>query len=761
METTSIPATETRATGTIDEHDALTGVRGYYTLLRDFDYAAYAGRETYVVLCDIDNFRMFNDAYGENHCNNVLAEIGRTLQDCFGESHVFRYGSDEFIVVDSFDDSATFNEKIEDLNRRIGLIAVEGEALHISFSYGCVHGKLNTSDDLHEAIRLADRKMYEAKRIGKARLVSVALDGAMTMGEGRRHLVGQKVYELDELTGLANLFFFRKELGHMLAKQVAAEPVPDEDRLALIHFDIQNFKAYNQQFGFEAGDELLILVADAIEKTFRGSLAARFSADQFMVATKKSLVKDGFHQVRKAFRSRHKDTSIWLRAGVNVPDGEYDDVGLNMDRAKMACDSIKGRRDKLLRFYDAELKAQILAHRYVLENIDRAISEGWVRPYYQPIARVATNEVCDVEALARWEDPERGIISPADFIPVLEDARLIHTLDLHIVRCVCRDLKQLMNEGRQIGTPSINLSRFDFELCDIVASIIDIVDEFDIPHSNIAIEVTESALSGNQFLKADIDRFRDAGFEVWMDDFGSGYSSLSLLKEYNFDLIKIDMVFLREFDTNEYARVVLAHVINMSKELGLKTLVEGVETEEQFKFLKSIGCGRAQGWHFGRPVSFDGTLEAITNQTYPPVESLSMRSFYEAIGRTNMVRPNPSKAPGGGYTPSDIPAVIIERRHGEFKFLNVSDVYLTFLHDMGVSSVEETEENMTCGEPSYKRLRASIEDAVASEGWVRSTYDDLGFPCSLVMKCIARNLEEDAISVIVVTLDGYGSVREG
>ena len=754
------PTYETRATGAIYERDALTGVRGYYTLLRDFDYKEYADEDVYVVLIDLDNFRMLNDAFGENRCDGVLARVGKTLQRCFGDKRTFRYGSDEFLIVNAFVDEYSFNDKLDSFNRQLAAIGIDDNPLHMTCSVGYAYGKIPTSEVLHEAIRLADRKMFEAKRLGKARAVSGSLDEDPVLSGHHHHSSTLKSYEVDELTGLANLVFFRNQLERVLRHQRDTAHVDLQKRITLLYFNVQNFKRYNQRFGFDAGDELLLLIGEAIQSAFPGRLASRFSADQFMVVATRETARKGFLSVRNAFRKVHKDTSIWLRAGAYTPQNSDLDVGLNMDRAKMACDSLKGRRDMFYREYDEELQAEILAQRYVLENFDQALRDGWIRPFYQPIVRVASGEVCDMEALSRWVDPERGIISPGEFIPVLEDARLIHRLDLSILTSVCRDYQDITQNEKyktaEFVPVSVNLSRLDFELCDIVEQVSTIADRYGVPHEYLSIEVTESALSGNQeFLKDEIDRFRSRGFEVWMDDFGSGYSSLNLLKEYDFDLVKVDMAFLRNFDTNELSRVILSGIIGMAKELGLKTLMEGVETEEQYEFLRSIGCGRAQGWHFGRPSSIRDPFAALERGDYPPAEPLAMREFYEDVGRMNLMRPNPTPPIDGHYVPGDIPAAIVERVHGQWRFLSVTDTYQLFLESGGIASVEHGKELLWGGRAEFERLRDSIQEAVDTKDWVIADLEDLGTRCSFVTKCIAQNEAEDAIAAIVIVLGSY------
>lgn len=746
---------ETRATGTYDQRDGLTGVRGRYTLLNDFE--AYRDCEVFIALADVDNFRIINDAYGDNVGNELLREIGQTIMTRFGDEHTFRYGSDEFLIVckgSSEDDNGEkdFLARLRLLAEDIALIAYNGKPLNLTCSYGYVHGLIASSQDLHEAIRFADRKMYEAKRLGKARVVGISLNGDPFLHNGvHSHQKAYKSYEIDELTGLANLVHFRNQL----AKQIEAQKAPSyEDRLTVIFFNIQNFKGYNERFGFTAGDELLVLVAGAIEDAFPHCLASRTSADQYMVATTAGQVIDGIQQVRGVFRSRIKDSSIWLKAGYYTPASDVTNVDIICDRAKLACDAIKGRRDVFYRPYDAELERQIRLRHYILDHFDEALEKGYIKVYYQPIVRVATGEVCDEEALARWEDPQRGVLLPDDFIPTLEEARLIHRLDLYIVKRCCENLRLRMRGGevRDIPSVSVNLSRLDFELCDIVSEIEKILAAYVVPHSHLSVEITESALIGNQeFLKGEIDRFRADGFEVWMDDFGSGYSSINLLKEYAFDLVKLDMGFLRGFEDSDDARILLANIIKMLKELGLRTLIEGVETEEQFHFMKGIGCGRAQGYLISRPRDLASLMRNIENGSYPPIERMNERSFYEQVGFVNLTRPARTNDIEGHYVASDSPAAILLRHGGKISYLNVTDVYRKLLRSIGIADVDMSERNLNDPtNPTCQRFNAAFNCAVTSDEWEDLDFIENAKVVHSQVRCIARHEETAAVGMLII-----------
>ena len=723
--------------------DGLTGTQNVHALLDSFE--RYYESDVFVVVADLDDFDHVNATYGMDKGDVMLRAVGQAMVAQFGDAHTFHYGSDEFALMTSFESERELLDELKRLNASLRTLALPGSnkplGLHCSFGYA--HGRMERMSDLHEAIRLADRQLFEAKRQGKNRAIGAPMK---EHHDKLAHLgTTYKPYEVDKLTGLASITYF---YGHFFAQSTAIE------RPTVVFFNVQNFKGYNENFGYGAGDELLSSIAKAITHDFAGCLAARYTADQFVVCTPGRNAIDGITSVRHTFRRLVKDSSIWLKAGVYQVEDLSLDASLCCDRAKLACDTIKGRRDVYYRVYDEELKRQIAMRHYVLDHFEEAMENSYIKVYYQPIVHVATGEVCDEEALARWEDPERGLIYPDQFIPVLEEARLIHRLDLYMVRRSCENMRRRLKRGtvKDVPAVSVNLSRLDFELCDIVTEIEKILVYYDVPRSYVSIEITESALTGNQeFLKGEIDRFRADGFEVWMDDFGSGYSSLNLLQEYAFDLVKLDMGFLRNFETNNASRILLANVINLVKELGIKTLVEGVETKEHLRFLKSLGCGKAQGYYFARPQSLQMVMRAIATGTYPPIEPVKERDFFSKLARVNLMRPVPTADIDGHYVTSDVPAAILMRQGGRWTYLNATDVYREFWHAVDGRSLEENAKRYnTENSEERARLEGALSAALVSRGWEGMVFFIGGRAVSIRIKVIANDPQFDSTALLTI-----------
>lgn len=269
---------------------------------------------------------------------------------------------------------------------------------------------------------------------------------------------------------------------------------------------------------------------------------------------------------------------------------------------------------------------------YVIEHLDEAIEKKWCRVYYQPIVRTISGRLCAMEALARWDDPTWGFLTPPFFIGILEQHNLIHKLDAFLVEEVCRNQARVRREGKPAVAVSLNLSRLDFiqhDDYDIFEVVENAVRKYNVPRDLIHLEIVENVLTNrNKRIGETLDRFREAGYEIWMDDFGSGYSSLKFLKDQRFDLLKMDMAFLKS-DTQR-ARDIIISIIAMDKRIGNRTLAEGVETQEQFEFLREIGCEKIQGYYLGRPRPYDETIENCRKKGIE-IELTCWKAYYDAI----------------------------------------------------------------------------------------------------------------------------------
>lgn len=410
----------------------------------------------------------------------------------------------------------------------------------------------------------------------------------------------RQIASFDELTGIPNMHTFNNAVG------VLFEGIDEFDiNYSILYMDIEHFKAYNDKNGFVAGDNLLRDVAEGLEKIFANELVARYSDDHFVAMCESNVAEERVSAAHELVRGLRGDVRLHLKAGIYNPAMVEDiDVAHACDRARIACNEIKKHPGEIIRYYDKHIDTDIKRRQHVINNVKQAAAEGWIKVYYQPVVRCAdgSGELYGYEALARWDDPTYGLLPPFAFIETLEEFREIDKLDRCIIEQVCRDLREELDAGKDVVPVSLNFSRLDFELYDVPAFLQEMSEKYDVPPNLLDVEITESALTDQlQELQKNMATLRQGRFSLWLDDFGSGYSSLNVLKDFQFNVLKIDMVFLRGFEGNEKAQPILKSIVELAHNLGMVTLCEGVETREQFEFLASIGCDRAQGYHFGKP----------------------------------------------------------------------------------------------------------------------------------------------------------------
>ena len=406
---------------------------------------------------------------------------------------------------------------------------------------------------------------------------------------------------------------------------------------------------------------------------------------------------------------------------------------------------------------------------FILKHFDEAIQKGYIKAYYQPIVRSITRNISDSEALARWEDPEIGMISPMDFIPVLEQHELIQKLDLCILRCICDTYLKIKAEGCKTPQFSINLSRVDFKYEDLFDDFMEILKEMKVPVEAIRVEITESVMLEDQGkFRTCLDKFKNAGFHIWMDDFGSGYSSLNVLKDYDFDLLKIDAAFLKNFGNR--SKQMLTAVINMAKVLGIHTLTEGIETEEQYSFMLDAGCELIQGYYFFKPLSAEEFIKHVKKENMT-VEPDDETSYWDAVGNFNFLSSNPlemfiSNEGANGedsvaLLQSKIPLALLEYKDGKTKCVYYNDEYCKRIRELGYSSVEDVENSFNeRRESQHNMMEMVLNKSIDNNSVERIDYVENGIYFTIKTKCISKHQDKYMMAITLYTFEADKEERK-
>ena len=436
----------------------------------------------------------------------------------------------------------------------------------------------------------------------------------------------------DPLTRLPNINYL-----HEFANE-KADVIRSEGRSpVVVYCDVTAMQSYNNQYGFREGNKLLKLIAATLIEQFPGALVSRGADDHFIIITdisEKNALAARLKAVNRHLRKKAYGNTMGLLSGICVL-GEREAVAEGIDHAKHALKTLNNDMTRTFACFSQAADDQYWENRYIIENVDRAIEKGWIKVYYQGMYRIETAKIAAFEALARWVDPVRGTIPPGTFIPVLQRYHQLYKLDLYMLEQVCREIPARYENHLPLLPVSVNFCRQDFDHVDIVEEMNRLYEKYNLSRyvgrEYFIVEITEQdAAMGAESFREQLNRIRENGYQLWLDDFGSGYSAINMFSQFQFDLIKYDMELLRHLDDNGGVnRLILKELIYVAKRLGIHTLIEGLETEEQLAFVKEVGCELVQGFYYYRPESLEEILFRIrSGQKIKPCETEEERKAF-------------------------------------------------------------------------------------------------------------------------------------
>lgn len=423
---------------------------------------------------------------------------------------------------------------------------------------------------------------------------------------------------IDAVTGIYNEETFLKKTRNMIRTY-------SDRKFALLRFDIDRFKVFNELFGFEAGNELLESIGDAFRKTERPTATyGHLYADNFIVCIEANLIDAPTAPQRIAdfLQPLQPNFEFVVRVGIYVLDDPTLDLSIACDRTLLALRSAKKSYTNRVAYYNDDMLSFLKDEQSLTADMALALERSEFAVYLQPQYDYATRKLIGAEALVRWIHPTKGLIPPGVFVPLFERNGFITQLDECIWDKTCALIRDWIDKGLNPVPVSVNISRRDIYQADLVGILVRLLGKYRLTPDNLRLEITESASIDNpqKFIKI-VERLRNIGFCVEMDDFGSGYSSLNTLKDMPIDIIKLDMKFIMDATTHLAAGmgdtsksgIILNSVINMANWLQMPVIAEGIETKEQADYLRSIGCLQMQGYYFARPMPSEQYEKLLTN----------------------------------------------------------------------------------------------------------------------------------------------------
>jgi len=450
----------------------------------------------------------------------------------------------------------------------------------------------------------------------------------------RRKQVENEIRHLafhDGLTGLPNRRLFRE-----LATQAIRQSWRDARKLGVLYLDLDDFKRINDTLGHSVGDELLERVSERLSGSTRGSdcvarpiesdtppAIARLGGDEFVVlisqihdAQEVSIVAQRIlDELAQPFSLGEHEVFIGASIGISVCPDDSKDVETLLRNADLAMYRAKSAGKNRYKFYTESMNANAFRRLQLEGQLRKAVEGERLKIFYQPKISMEDGAVTSVEALLRWNDPELGTVTPDEFIPLAEETGLIIQIGEWVIRRVCEQARRWIDEGLGLHSVAVNFSGVQFQDPHLATLVRRVLEESHLDSNHLEVEITESTLMRDESRVVTIlEEIREMGVRVSIDDFGTGYSSLRYLREFPVDQVKIDRSFLRGVGTETAADDLVSAIISMCKALRLRTVAEGVETEEQLVFLRDHGCDEYQGYYFSPPVPADELVGLVRAQ---------------------------------------------------------------------------------------------------------------------------------------------------
>ncbi len=553
-------------------------------------------------LLNLNCLKLINDTFGHDAGDKVLKYIaGKLKKTLHSQAIIGRICGDEFaILIKNLKNNESINSKVNtvcNICKNINITGVDTSELscNIGIAISPTHG--TSFENLYKK---AEKALYYAKNFGRNK-ISIYNSSMNNTNNNLNPMIF-----LDPLTGTINFDKFREDAS------IEMERNPDQS-FVLYYADIKQFRYINDCYGYETGDYILKKISKIIhDELNERELFSRIVSNTFIVLTvhlNKNNLDNRLSQVLNNIRNIHELQTLEytpeVSLGYVIINSQNKYLGINrlIDQAMLAHKNAKKIEGTSVIQYSELLEEKERTKYKVIREIKDAIVKKEICTFVQPQYDVIKQKFTGMEALVRWIHPKKGLIPPNDFIPICEEHGIISEIDFYVLEQICVYLQEKIITNPNILTVAINQSRKTIHKPNYINRVLETVDKYKIPHHLIEFEVTESAyITNNAKTVFILNQLKDHGFSISMDDFGSGYSSLNFLKDMPVDVLKIDRLFLKAGINDFKLRAIIKSIVTMAHEIDITLVCEGVETEEQLKFLEEIGCEVAQGYYFAKPM---------------------------------------------------------------------------------------------------------------------------------------------------------------
>ena len=684
----------------VSERDELTGLRNRMGLRNDYD--RYANMRLIVGMADIDNFKFYNDTYGHDVGDLILKDMADNLKKQFGEAGVYRFGGDEFLIIQTGLDRQDFERTAVKWKKSLKPRMFGTLELCPEFTLGFVYGNTHGTDDLRKMISQADEQLYEGKASGKGRISgSPFLDGSRKPEYD--HENAPRVLDADPLTGLPNAMYFRvkSDLQAEALRKAGKDPV-------LIYTSIDEFQSFERNQGFAAGDQLLKELAEDLRKVFPSDLVCRFSEDHFLVLTDREGVKHMQETFPEMVSASPAMSSMRIHMGLYACGRNASGVADNVDCARLASEEIRNT-DVMCFWYDWNLQQKKSRNAYVLTHLTEAIEKRRIEVQFLPAVRFVSGETSELEIISVWNDPKWGLMQEEVYLPALEEAGRATELNRYLLDESIAIMAARKKEGRPYVPLASKLSSKEFLDQKFRRHGLQLIDSSGLPRSILSFGISESAFSTeNRALNREVRTMRQQGFRVWLDDFGAGSMAMNGLLEPEFDAMRINLSTLKHHQETGRYQEILTGMLSLGRTIHLTSVVSGTSGSEEETMLMLEGCQKLQKTAAEAAFPADQLEERLKAGFLPPLEEMSLRTYYDTIGSIRL-RISPSKM-------APAPSAVFEEKEGHCRCLRWNHEFLDLLEEFDIHGISQMNEKLET-EPYRSLAEKQIEGARTDQRW--------------------------------------------
>lgn len=684
----------------ISERDELTGLRNRMGLRNDYDH--YANMRLIVAMADIDNFKFYNDTYGHDVGDLILKDLAGSLKKQFGENGVYRFGGDEFLIIETGLDKQDFERTAVNWKKGMKPRMFGDLELCPEFTLGFVYGNTHERDDLRKMISQADEQLYQGKVSGKGRISGARFSEEPVKAEAD-HENAPRVLDADPLTGLPNAMYFRvkSDLQVEALRKAGKDPV-------LVFTSIDEFPEFRRNLGIAEGDLLLKELSEDLRTVFPSDLICRFSEDHFLVLSDRDRIKHMQTVFPEMVSKSPALSSMRVHMGLYACSRTSSGASENVDCARMACEEIAGT-DVMFFWYDWNLQQKRSRNAYLLTHLTEAIEKRRIEVQLVPAVRTVSQKTVELELRSAWNDPRWGMMQEEEYLPALEEAGKSMELNRYLMAECVRFMAKRRQAGRQCVPIVRKLSGKGFLNLKLRNEFLGQIDEAGLEHELFSFGISERAFrTENRALSREVRAMRELGFRVWLDDFGAGKMVIGGLMNPEFDAVRINLGTMKQTGGDVRKQEVLMAMLSLSRAMNMTSVVSGTGGAEDETQLALMGCQKLQKNAAEAAFPLEHLDECLQKGFLPPLEEKSLRHYYDKIGSIPLMGFPDQIAPS--------PAAIFEENDGYCRCLRWNQEFLDLLGVFDISSIRELDQKLDL-EPYHSLAEAQMKAAKIDQRW--------------------------------------------